>query len=288
MSFGFSISDIVGLIQITTKTIEGTKKACGEYNDLTREVLSLHDVLEQLRLDLSDPLSLLHHANKSRKLELRNHVSGCEKQLIVMDAILEKYNNLGEEERSITNVWQKVRFGNGEARDLDKTRLKLSTYTSAIGMSLQLVSLGSQGRVERELGRQSGDIRGIREAINLLLAKREAISREGSNAGGSIATDSIYSNDDPAFWRGLRKDLNRRRFPSKVLKPHKDLILDYVQELSERGILNDGIGRSQTSFVASEEMGFGSIEERFISGAIDRSQTSTAVTLDKMTGKPIP
>ena len=58
--------------------------------------------------------------------------------------------------------------------------IEILTYTSAIGISLQLLSLGSQGRVERQLGRQGGELRGIREAINLLLAKRNAVARDES------------------------------------------------------------------------------------------------------------
>jgi hypothetical protein len=41
-----------------------------------------------------------------------------------------------------------VKFGNGEMRDLAEMQMKLSAHISAIIMSLNFCSLGSQGRVE--------------------------------------------------------------------------------------------------------------------------------------------
>lgn len=254
MSFGFSISDIVGLIQLTTKTIQGAQRACGEYNELTRGVNSLQDVLSYLHSELKDPDSLTYQLPTTRKSQLRNHIAGCEMQLRDLYYILKKYNALGDEERSKTSVWQKIRFGNGPVTDVSEIRLKLSTYTSLITISLQMVSIGSQGRIEKGLGRHSGQLRGIQEALDLLLAKRTAMSREGSRAEGS--TTSIYSNDEPAFWKGLRRDLNKQKFPSRVLKPHKQLILDYVKELGETGVLDNGMGLSRTSLNSYGDTGF--------------------------------
>lgn len=37
--------------------------------------------------------------------------------LRISDEILEKYNALSEEEKSVTKLWEKVKFGNREIQD---------------------------------------------------------------------------------------------------------------------------------------------------------------------------
>jgi hypothetical protein len=167
-------------------------------------------------------------------------MTGCARHLRTIDSILTKYNALSDEERSTKKLWQKIRFGNGEVMDLAEIRLKISTYTTAITMSLNLMLLGSQGRVERRLSRQGGDLEGIRESVNLVLAKLTSQSREGS-----IMTD--YSRDDKQFWRGFRRELVKDGYPSTVIRGNKKLIQDYVKELDTRRVLDDPRSRSRTT-----------------------------------------
>lgn len=164
MSFTYGVADAVSLIQLTWRTVEGARRACGEHDDLTREVSSLHSVLEHLQSEMTNPESLVSLADKNRRTELLYHMSGCGGHLRTMNSILTKYNSLGDEERSRKRLWQKVRFGNGWVKDLAEIRLKISTYTTAITMSLNLMLLGSQGQFERRLSRQGGDLEGIRES----------------------------------------------------------------------------------------------------------------------------
>ncbi len=81
-------------------------------------------------------------------------------------------------------------------KGIAQIRLKISTYTNAINMSLTLLSLGSRGEVERQLSRQRGELRGITESVNMVVAKLNATS-----CGGSIY--SKYTDDDVGFWRDL-------------------------------------------------------------------------------------
>ena len=66
----------------------------------------------------------------------------------MLDGILEKYNALSEEKRSVRKLWKNVKFGNGEMLDLAEIRLKIATSTSALTLFLNLLSIGSQGKVE--------------------------------------------------------------------------------------------------------------------------------------------
>jgi hypothetical protein len=164
-----------------------------------------------------------------------------------MNSVITKFNALPDEERSGRQLWQRIRFGTGAVKDVADIRLKISTYTTAISMTLHLLSLGSQGRVERRLLRQGGELAGITESINLLVAKLSSSSPEGS-----IMT--AYSNDDKAFWRALRRELVRDGYPSRVIHNHKDLIRDYVKELGARGVFDDRMGRSRMSLATYADM----------------------------------
>jgi hypothetical protein len=97
---------------------------------------------------------MLSRADEARRTELANQVSSCERVLKIVDSVLTKYDALEEVKRSGKKLLQKIGFGNGEMQDLADIRLKLSTHTSAIMMTLNLISIGSQGKVETQLSRQ--------------------------------------------------------------------------------------------------------------------------------------
>jgi hypothetical protein len=166
--------DIIRLVQLAWTVVESARRACGEYDDLSRELSSPHSVLNHVHFELSTPESLVNSAEDVRRAELSNHIKGCKRHLGRMSAILIHYNSLSDKDRKDKQLWKKLRFGNGPVHDVAKIRGKILTYTAAISMSLHLLALGSQGRVERCLTGQAGDLKGIRESINLLVAKANA------------------------------------------------------------------------------------------------------------------
>ena len=113
-------------------------------------------------------------------------------------------------------------------KNLGDVRTKLATHTSVITMSLNLLSLGFQGRLEQQIEKQGGDLSGIRESVNYIAAKL-------STRIGDDTTWTEYASDDKEFWRSLRRGLNRKGYPSTVLYTHETLIQAYVHELGERG-----------------------------------------------------
>jgi hypothetical protein len=237
MSFGFSPSDGFAIIQLAWVTYEGAKRACSEHDGLTREMHTLWSVLTRLQSEVKNPDSLIHRAKKSRQKELKRHIAGCEEHLRRIEAILKKYNSLAEEEKSATQLWDRVRFSRGgPLQDVLEIRQKIMTYTTAISMSLHLLAQGSQGRVEKMISHQRGELKGIRESINLLIAK-SSISSSGSTHEGSII--SSYSEDEK-WWREFRRELEKSGYKSKALKSQKGLILDYVKELDYKGIFEAG------------------------------------------------
>jgi len=239
MSFGSSIGDCILLAQLAWNTYQGARKACGEHDELTREVSSLYKVLNRLRKEVSNPESQLNKASNDKRQELEEHVAGCEGILKTMHNVLTKYNALTGEQKRGRRLWQKIKFGNGQTKDLAEIRIKLSTHTSAIMMSLKLCSLDSMGRVETALGRVEArsamhgeQLHGIRKALHWVTANMTAVSREGS-------VWTSYTNDDQMFWRELRRELAKEGYRSSTLQRHKRLITNYVEELGNRGVFDD-------------------------------------------------
>ena len=233
MSFGFSISDAVLLVNLAWSTVQKSRKACGEYDELTREVSSLHVVLQRLHEESKKPESPLNKPDDTFKEELSTMVFGCRKTLRVLDKILAKYNALSSDERSSRKLWQQIRFGNGQIATLLDQRSMLTYYTSALSLFLNTVSTGKLGRIEGQLNNAGGDLKELRLAVNSITA--HLLSK--SNQEGSVLT--AYADDDRKVWREFRRELIGDGFSSRFLHKHKGLIKAYIQELGDRGLLDD-------------------------------------------------
>ena len=129
MSFGYSINDVISLTQIAWNVVQNARQACGEHEELTREVSSLHVVLKRLQYEVAKPENPVNKPGDSYWKELEFIASGCHGVLKVLDQILKKYNALSEAERSGRKLWQKIKFGNRQMADLADYRSKVVYYT---------------------------------------------------------------------------------------------------------------------------------------------------------------
>ena len=162
MSFGYSVGDIVSLVQLAWKTVQNSRKACGEHDELTRETSSLYDIIQRLEKESSKPDSPINHPRDTYKGELRRIVGGCSKVLTGVNRGLEKYNTLSQKETSAKKLLQEVAFGNGEMANMRHLREQMTYYTTSLSLFLNMVSMGSIGRVERQMEKLGGDIEEIR------------------------------------------------------------------------------------------------------------------------------
>ena len=233
MSFGFSPSDVVLLVQLAWRTVRNSRKACGEYAELTRDITSLHVNLQRLERETAKSESPINRPSDTCRQDLGPIVDGCRKALDVLNRILEKYNALSDEERSKGRLWKAVRFGNGELANVRDLRLKLTYYTSNLSLFLNMVSMGSMGIVEKQMYEARGDLKDIRRAVNGITAQ----FMSGASKEGSVLTD--YAGDDKVVWRAFRRELVKGGFSSDVIREHKDTIQAYVRELGSRGVLDD-------------------------------------------------
>ena len=233
MSFGYSISDGVLLCQLAWSTVQNSRKACGEHDELTREVSALHVVLQRLHQEVDKPDSPVNKSGDSCRAELETNVTHCEKVLRALDKILVKYNALGENEKRGRKLWQRVRFGNGEMADLGDLRSKIVLYSTTITFYLNMASLGAVGRIEEQMNTTGGILKEIQLAVNSITT--QFMSK--SNYEGSVFT--TYADDDKGVWREFRRELVHDGFSSSTLHKHKRVIMEYVKELGSRGLLDD-------------------------------------------------
>jgi len=233
MSFGFSIGDFITLIQLASRVVRDSRKACGAHDELTHEVSSLHTVLQRFKKETEKAKSPLNRPGDSCQDELQSILAGCKKLLETLETVMIKYNSLSQEKRSGRRLWQRIRFGNGEMQDLTELRARLVYYTSALSLFLNMVSIGSVGRVERRMEEAGGDLREIKLAVNGITAHLLG----GSKPEGSILT--AYADDDKAVWKEFRRELVSEGFSSVTIRKHKNTIKAYVRELASRGLLDE-------------------------------------------------
>lgn len=236
MSFGYSIGDAVLLTQLAWRTVQNARKACGEHNELTQEVLSLHVVLRRLEREVEKPENPFNcvRSCESDKEELLDIVNRCQKILSVLNQVLTKYNSLSEQERSGKRLWQKIKFGNGKMTELSEMRARLTYYTSAMSFLLSIMSMSTMGRVERQINDAGGDLKEIKTAVNGITAHLMSSSNRHE---GSVLT--AYADDDRAVWKEFRRELLEGGFSSSVIQKHKRLIKAYIEELGSRGLFDE-------------------------------------------------
>lgn len=224
MSFGYSTSDAIILVQLAWRTVQNSPKAVGEYDELTSEASSLHTVLQRLEKELASPWSPINRPGDTFREELESILAGCSNVLRALDGILTKHNSLTRKERSGKKLWHCWRFGNKDVflRDL---RSKLCFYTSETALFLNMISNSTIGRIEQQMNNAGGELREIRIAVNRIASAHE---------DDSILTE--YSDDDPAVWKKFRRELIQDGFTSMVIAQNQCIIQAYVRELGIRGI----------------------------------------------------
>lgn len=227
-----SVGDGILLMQLAWNTLQGARQACGEYDELTREVASLHKVLQRVQREMAKARPSF---DAEHRKELYGQLEGCAGVLRVLNSILEKYNGLGKSDRKGKGLWKKVQFGNGEMRSLGYIRNQLLTHTVAINISLNLFIWGQLGDIGSQMENQGGDIREIKSKVEWVVAEMMA----NAKAEGNGSTWTVYEEDDMEFWRELRRKLHEDGYPESGLAERKELIMGYVKELGDKGALDD-------------------------------------------------
>ena len=221
MSFGFSVSDIMNLLQLTARTYQGWKRACGEYSDITHDLESLKIVLSRVHQEIKVPTSLLCHHDKDFR-QLKVIVRNCRDVVSQLEDVVSEYKNIVISRRS---NWDKIRFGQ---KNLGGLRNKLMLQITALGAYLDVLGVSMLGRMEMSL-------EGLPE-MKLVIDSIAADIRAGRKEGSVMTT---YKDDDKHVWRQFRRDLIAQGFSSEHLKKAGGDLRRYVKKLDEAGLLDE-------------------------------------------------
>ena len=124
-----------------------------------------------------------------------------------------------------------------------------------MSLYLNMISMGSIGRVEKKMDTHRGDLRDIKVAVNDIAAQ---ILSKGRHEGSVL---TAYAEDDRSVWKEFRRALVKNGFKSSVIHKHKRVIMQYIEELGTRGIL-DNHDLGQDDITNSNDMG------RIVTGTI--------------------
>ena len=223
MSFGFSVSDITSLVQLTTRTYQGWKRACGEYADITHDLSSLNIILSRVAFEVKSPTSLLlhHDHDLSRLREIATNCRGVVDQLAT---IVSKYDGIVLSRR---NNWERIRFGQ---KNLDGIRDKLTLQITALGTYLDILGVSAIGRMDNKLD----GLTEMRNVIDGLAAEIRAGRREGS-------VMTTYEDDEKEVWRQFRREMISEGFSSENFKKVRSHIRKYVKRMTEAGLLDEDV-----------------------------------------------
>ena len=232
MSFGWSATDIANLVKLAWKTVQNSKKAVGEFDELTRQTQSFHSVIRKLRNEKANPESLLNRTTESHWEDLRPSLDGSRDVLESLNAILVKYASINRKDKGLGRLWTRVKFGNKELDALNDLRQKVRFYSGTISAVLNTITVGSLGRIEKSL--DEAGLKDIKPALDNIAKKLVA----SNHKEGSVLT--AYANDDTAVWKSLRRELIRENIvPSDIISKNKSLITKFIRELGDRGMLDD-------------------------------------------------
>jgi hypothetical protein len=143
MSFGFSVSDVISLIQITSKVSHGWKNACGEYSSITADLAVLRLLLRRIEQEVTSPTSVF--TNNSEDLNDWTVLSNdCAASVLDLGKVIDKYKSLSTSRR---RNWDRIRLGCTDLHDMQE---KLVKRTSRLSAYVSILGISSQGRVENE------------------------------------------------------------------------------------------------------------------------------------------
>ena len=233
MSFGFSVSDIAALTALAWTTVQKCRKAGSQHQELTDQVSSVHLVLQRFEREMLAPNGTMRAIDDTYREEIGKILSRCQKPLRHMDKILDRNNGLENGRKNFRDLYQRVRFSSGEVGDLQQLRTTLTHQTNALTLYLNIILVGASGRVERQMNESGKELREMKAAVNGIAA---SLIMKAPNEGSVLTS---YSQDDGEVWRKFRREIIARGFRSSFLQKNESLIHAYLEELSDRGALDE-------------------------------------------------
>ncbi|KAA8572301.1 hypothetical protein EYC84_002927 [Monilinia fructicola] len=220
MSFGASPSDIIIVITSCRELYRRCRSAGGEYDEISREVRGLHNVLKHLKSEVEDEDSLLNRVQSIWERQLAPIIGDCDITLKQLDGLLLKYGRLSEGSGG----------GNGSTEALwEKMRRVLTLF-------LDNIQLHENAGMAKNLNVQG-------EQLDVILDKVDHIAAKISKRAKTPITS--LEDDDKEVWKQFRRELISEGFSNDVLQQHKDVLRAYIRQMELDGLLGEEPLRSQ-------------------------------------------
>lgn len=208
------------------------KGASSEFEEISREVSTLHTAIKELQDEVENEDSILNRAGSTKKNEVDDLIRHCRAVLQQLQRLVTRYKSLGTNSK---RAWDRIKFGTEGVQDI---REKLTFHTSAIQLFLTTLGTGSLGRIEKKLETIIDEIRS---------GKRES----------SILTTS---GDDDAEaevqWDALKSELVEDGFTKQDIESHRHAIMAHLQQLIDDGELQECVPQTKQrnlSFTSSQK-----------------------------------
>jgi hypothetical protein len=119
-------------------------------------------------------------------------------------------------------------------RELTELRGNLAFYTARMSEFLQIVWLGTVGRVEKKVD-------GVRDCPPQLMAKLDQMCAEVRIMGEKESLLSEHPGDEKFVWKEFRTRLISAGFTSRVLRKHEASLFLRIRELTQCGLLDSDV-----------------------------------------------
>jgi hypothetical protein len=242
MSFGFSVSDSILLIDAARTQYNNCVAAGAEYHDLARDVKTLHSVLELLHDESLKASSPLLGGDLAFATHLAPAINGCERILEDLQTLLAKYESLSSNKpvNPTRKLWDKIRFGS-KIQELREVRRKIILYTTTIAVLLDTMQLRATGRLEDKLDATSTAMMDGFQSIKLAMVEEALKAKSASPCQSTVSllSMSTYNEDDKEVWQEFRRQLISKGFKSNQLDKHSDMLQAYLLKLVQSDVLDE-------------------------------------------------
>ena len=225
MSFGFSPSDIVTLIALTTKTYKGWRDACGDYSSITGTLNSYQVVLKRVDRHVNKPASdssasLLD--GKDLLLGDLQAVLGSSKHAVSeLRSVVKKFSSLGTDRKS---NWDRIRMG---SKNLDSLRTRLSQDLHLISTLLISEMFETLQLTRHDISNISDNIKGgIPVALENLVEGQAADSKTVNSAW------TTHEHDSKEVWRELRREMKKLGFSDGDVAANREALLQFARSIT--------------------------------------------------------
>jgi hypothetical protein len=228
---GYIITELASLLQAANRFVQNARAAGTKYSELCQEAKTLKGIVKNMNDVLSRPHSLLNKESSGMRRQLESIIRNCQADL---DEICEALENCerGLDNKSSLHKWvERAKIGNVTVPRIKKIQVRAVGHQNAISWFLNTLQVGSLGRIEEAL---------LDEFAEMKIRVDWITARWVANSMGEQSEWSSISRETKNFWKSLGKRVHKMGIDKQLLEKNKKTILDYLQEKSGRGILDDG------------------------------------------------